>query len=73
MLIVVLQALMGLTHLRSQIAHQEKRNADLFASNATLIKLNSKLIAQLEELKSKNKELMTNQAALVEKNIELIS
>ena len=68
-----LQALTGLSHLRGQITHQEKRNNDLFAFNVTLRKLNSELTAQLEELKSKNEELMTNQAALVEKNAELIS
>ena len=45
----------------------------MFASNATLRKLNSELSAQLEELKSKNEELTTNQAALVKKNAELIS
>ena len=45
----------------------------MFASNATLRKLNSELTAQLEELKSKNEELTTGQAALVEKNAELIS
>ena len=45
----------------------------MFASNATLRKLNSELTAQLEELKSKNEELTTNQAALVEKNAKLIS
>ena len=73
MLSVVLQALTGLTHLRSQITHQEKRNTDLFASNATLRKLNSELTAQLEELKSKNEELITNQAVLIEKNAELIN
>ena len=63
---------MGLSQLRGKITHQEKRNNDLFASNATLRKLNSELSAQLEELKSKNEELTTNQAALVEKNAELI-
>ena len=45
----------------------------MFASNATLRKLNSELTAQLEELKSKNDELTTNQAALIEKNAELVS
>ena len=45
----------------------------MFVSNATLRKLNSKLIAQLEEVKSKNEELTTNQAALIKKNAELIS
>ena len=59
--------------LRGQITHQERRNNDLFSSNATLRKLNSELTAQLDELKSKNEELTTNQAALVEKNAELIS
>ena len=73
MSIVVSQVLTGLTHLRSQITHQEKRNNDLFASNATLRKLNSELTTQLEELKSKNEELTTNQAALIKKNAELIS
>ena len=62
-----------MTHLRSQITHQEKRNTDLFVSNASLRKLNSELTSQLEELKSKNKELTTNQAILVEKNAKLIS
>ena len=62
-----------MTHLRSQITHQEKRNTDLFASNASLRKLNSELTTQLEELKFKNKELMTNQVTLVEKNAELIN
>ena len=56
----------GLSHLRGQITHQEKRNNDLFSSNATLRKLNSELTTQLEEL-------TTNQAALIEKNAELIS
>ena len=41
-------------------------NNDLFLSNATLRKLNSELTTQLEEL-------MTNQAALVEKNVKLVS
>ena len=50
---------MGLSQLRGQIAHQQKRNNDLFLSNATLRKLNSELTAQLEELKSKNEELTT--------------
>ncbi|KAL5580186.1 hypothetical protein UlMin_012628 [Ulmus minor] len=39
------QALMGWTHLRSQITAQEKRNVDLTASNATLRKSNEKLAA----------------------------
>ena len=60
MWIVVLQALTGLSQLRGQIAHQEKRNNDLFSFSATLRKLNSELTTQLEELKSKNKELATN-------------
>ena len=51
---------MGLSQLRGQIEHQEKRNNDLFSSNATLRKLNSELTAQMEELKSKNEELTTN-------------
>ena len=73
MWIVVLQALTGLSQLRGQIAHQEKRNNDLFSFNTTLRKLNSELTAQLEKLKSKNEELTTSQATLVEKNAELIS
>ena len=40
----------------------------MFASNASLRKLNSELTAQLEELKSKNEELTTNQATFIEKN-----
>ena len=55
-----------MSQLRGQIAHQEKRNNNLFSSNATLRKLNSELTAQLEEL-------TTSQAALVEKNVQLIS
>ena len=43
----------------------------MFASNATLRKLNSELTAQLEELKSKNEELTTGHSTLVEKNAEL--
>ncbi|KAL5543291.1 hypothetical protein UlMin_011001 [Ulmus minor] len=51
------QALMGWTHLRSQITAQEKRNVNLTASNATLRKSNEKLAAQLEELRSEKKVL----------------
>ena len=63
----------GLTHLTSQITHQERRNNELFASNATLRKQNAELNAQLEELKSKNEELTTGHASLVERNAELTS
>ena len=45
----------------------------MFASNATLRKLNSELTAQLEELKTKNEELTTGHSTLVEKNAELIN
>ena len=62
---------MGLSQLRGQIVHQEKRNNDLFASNASLRKLNADLTAQLEELKSKNEELTTGHSILVERNAEL--
>ena len=50
---------------------QEKRNNDLFASNASLRKFNAELTAQLEELKSKNEELTTCHSTLVERNAEL--
>ena len=63
----------GLSQLRGQIAHQERRNNDLFTSNATLRKLNLEMAAQLEELKSKNEELVTTQADLVARNAELVS
>ena len=49
----------GVVPAEGQIAHQERRNNDLFSSNAALSKLNSELTAQLEELKSKNDELTT--------------
>ena len=45
----------------------------MFASNATLRKLNSELTTQLEELKSKNEELMIGHSTLIEKNAELIN
>ena len=63
----------GLSQLRRQIAHQERKNNDLFASNAALKKLNSKLSTQLEELKSRNEELATTQTDLVARNAELVS
>ena len=62
---------MGLSQLRGQIAHQEKRNNDLFASNASLRKLNAELAAQLEDLKVKNEELAAGHSTLVERNAEL--
>ncbi len=69
-----------MSQLRGQIAHQEKRNNELFASNATLRKLNSELTVQMDELKvkneklkSRNKELVADNAALVERNAELKS
>ena len=69
-----------MSQLRGQIAHQEKRNNELFASNATLRKLNSELTVQMdelktknEELKSRNKELVADNSALVKRNAELIS
>ena len=43
----------------------------MFASNASLRKLNAELTAQLEELKSKNEELTTGHSTLVERNAEL--
>ena len=67
-----------MSQLRGQIAHQEKRNNELFASNATLRKLNSELTVQMEELKTKNaelksrnKELVADNSALIERNAEL--
>ncbi|KAL5567410.1 hypothetical protein UlMin_030574 [Ulmus minor] len=66
------QALMGWTHLRSQITAQEKRNVDLTASNATLRKSNEKLAAQLEELKTRNEELSFNNTCLVEQNAKIL-
>ncbi|KAL5552582.1 hypothetical protein UlMin_039983 [Ulmus minor] len=66
------QALMGWTHLRSQITAQEKRNVDLTASNATLRKSNEKLAAQLEELRTRNKELSSNNTGLVERNAKIL-
>ena len=52
----------------------------MFASNATLRKLNSELTVQMdelktknEELKSRNKELVADNSALVERNAELVS
>ena len=41
--LICMQAMMGWTHLRSQITAQEKRNVDLIASNAFLRKSNAKL------------------------------
>ena len=55
-----------MSQLRGHIANQEKRNNDLFSSNATLRKLNSELATQLEEL-------TTGHSTLVEKNTELIN
>ena len=63
----------GLSQLRGQIVHQERRNNDLFASNATLRKLNLEMAAQLKELKSKNEELVSTHADLVARNAELVS
>ena len=60
-----------MSQLRGQIAHQKKRNNDLFASNASLRKINAELTVQLEELKSKNEELATGHSILVERNAEL--
>ena len=45
----------------------------MFASNASLRKLNAELTAQLEELKLKNEELTTGHSTLIEKNAELIN
>ena len=79
-LICCLQALTGLTHVRSQISAQENRNSDLSASHAFLRKLNAELTSQIEELKSrneelqsKNEELSSNHASLVEENARIIS
>ena len=69
-----------MSQLRGQIAHQEKRNNELFASNATLRKHNSELTVQMDELKTKNaelksrnKELVADNSALIEANAELTS
>ena len=56
-LICCLQALTRLTHVRSQISAQEKRNFDMSASNTSLRKLNIELTSQFEELKFRNEEL----------------
>ena len=60
-----------MSQLRGQIAHQEKRNNDLFASNASLRKTNAELTTQLEDLRAKNKELTTGHSSLVERNTKL--
>lgn len=67
-----------MSQLRGQIAHQEKRNHELFASNASLRKLNSELTMQMDELKAKNAELKSrnnelaaDNSSLVERNAEL--
>ena len=67
-----MQALMGWTHLRSQITAQEKWNVDLTASNATLRKSNEKLTAKLEELKNRNEELSSNNNKLVDQNARIL-
>ena len=68
-----MQALTGLTHMRSQITAQEKLNVDLMASNVSLRKSNTELACQLVDLKSRNEELSSNHAGLIEENAKIIS